>query len=210
MGHLHHVSHEGDRRRRLTSDSQFHPDFTPGLGGIILKSLQQGHNFCIVVPLCPANGIRLADIPWFPEIHLPSRRNPPLDDVKVTTGSSTPEWSAPITIGPVHSHPGIFQHLTNTGGASTASQIKGCLSNEALHVDIYVRMCQSTGITGDLLSLKQAWCNKVHPFPSTAIFTLKPGSCLISSANSFESPFSTAASTMNPRKDQKRNPVVYP
>jgi len=39
------------------------------------------------------------------------------------------------------------------------------------------------------------------------MFTLKPGSCLISPANFFASPFSTAANMMHPRKDKKRNPL---
>ena len=103
---------------RLTSDSQIHPHFTPCLAGIFLESLQQGHHFCPAVLLCPANGIRLVGIPWFPEIHLSSGRNPPLDDVKVAITSSTPEWSVSIIAGLVHFDPGILQHLTNTGGTS--------------------------------------------------------------------------------------------
>jgi len=65
----------------LTVDSQFQPDFTPGLAGIALESLQQGHHFFLAVLLCHANGIRLVDIPWFPEIYLPSGCNPPLIDI---------------------------------------------------------------------------------------------------------------------------------
>ena len=98
----------------LTGDSQFLPDFTPCLGGITLESLQQGHHFFLSSLLCSANGIRLLDIPWFPEIHLPSRGNPPLDVVKVATRSSIPEWSESTFVGLVHIDPGIIQHHSNT------------------------------------------------------------------------------------------------
>ena len=101
----------------LTSDSQLQPDFTPCLAGITFESLQQGFHFCLALPLCPANGIRLL-ISWFPEIHLPPRRNPPLDKVKVARPSSIPEWSESTIIGLVHFDPGILLHLTNTGGGS--------------------------------------------------------------------------------------------
>ena len=126
----------------LTIDSQFLPDFTPCLGGILLEFLQQGHHFFLAGLLCPANGIRLAYIPWFPEIHLPPRGDPPFDDAKEAIISSTPEWSASIIFGHVQFDPGILQHLTNTGGASIASPIKGSPSCTVLHIDIYVRMCQ--------------------------------------------------------------------
>ena len=76
-----------------TIDFQFLPDFTPGLGGITLESLQQGHHFCLSLLLCPPNGIRLGDIPRFPEIHLPPRGNPQLDDVKGSIVGSIPQWS---------------------------------------------------------------------------------------------------------------------
>ena len=126
----------------LTGDSQFLPDFTPGLGSITLESLQQGHHFCLAFPLCSANGIRLVDIPRFPEIHLPPRRDPHLDDAKVAMISSTVEWSPSSIVGLAYFHPGILQHLTNTGGASIASIRKGSASTMALRIDINVRMCQ--------------------------------------------------------------------
>jgi len=43
------------------------------------------------------------------------------------------------------------------------------------------------GITAELLSPQEAECSVVHPPPSSAMFTLKPGSCLISSDNFFTS-----------------------
>ena len=151
----------------LTGDSQFLPDFTPCLCGITLKSLQQGRHLCLAVLLCHANGIRLVDIPWFPEIYLSSRGNPTLDDVKVAIISSTPEWSASILGGLVHFHPGILQHLTNTGGVSIASKIKGGLSTYVLHIDIYVRMCQEYWNHGGSTASKLGairW-TPVHPPP---------------------------------------------
>ena len=127
----------------LTSDSQLLPDFTPGLGGITLESLQQGRDFYVALPLCHSNGIRPVDISRFPEIHLPPRGDPPLDDVKVATTSSVPERSLSEHVGLVHFDPGIFQHLTNTGGVSIASITKGSVSISVLRIDIYVRMCQA-------------------------------------------------------------------
>jgi len=126
----------------LTSDSQLSPDFTPCLGDITLESLQQGHHFFLAIHLCHPNGIRLVDIPWCPEIHLPSRGDPPPNNVKVAMGSSTPEWSVSIIVGLIHFYPGILQHLTNRGGGSTASIKKGSASEFVLQIDIYVRMCQ--------------------------------------------------------------------
>ena len=66
-----------------TIDSQFLPDFAPGLGGIFLESLKQGHHFGLLFLLCCANGVCLEDIPWCPQIHLPARDNPPLDHILV-------------------------------------------------------------------------------------------------------------------------------
>ena len=66
---------------------------------------------------------------------------------------------------------------------------------------------KSNGITADLLSPSQAKCNKVDPSPSTAMFTSKPGSCLISSATFFASPLSTAANMMHtPAKTRNVTP----
>ena len=125
----------------LTIDSQFLPDFIPGLGNIALESLQQCHHFWVAFFLCLTNSIRL-DIPWFPEIHLSSRRDPPLNGVRGATKSSTPEWCASIFVGLIHFHSGILQHLTNTGGVSIANIKKGSVPMYVFHIDIYVRMCQ--------------------------------------------------------------------
>jgi len=116
----------------------------PGFLWVLLESLQQGHHFCLASLLRPANGIRLVDIPWFPEIYLPPRRNPPLDDVKTTIGSSPPERSLSRIVALVRFHPVILQHhLTNTGGVPVVtSEQEGSASEYVLHIDINVRMCQ--------------------------------------------------------------------
>ena len=89
------------------------------------------------------NCIRLVDISWFPEIYLSSRRNPPLDDVKVAIRSSIKDWGVSIVVALGEFDPGILQHLTNTGGVSyETGEKKGSLSIFLLHIDIYVRMCQ--------------------------------------------------------------------
>jgi len=63
---------------------------------------------------------------------------------------------------------------------------------------------RSNGITGELRLEEQAECNKLNPCPSRFMFTLKPGSCLINSANFFASPLWTAASMMHPHKDRMK------
>jgi len=69
---------------------------------------------------------------------------------------------------------------------------------------------RSNGITGELWLLTQAECNKVTPDPSTAMFTLKPGSCLIISATFFASPLLTAANMITERKREKKEEMDNP
>ena len=64
--------------------------------------------------LCHPNGICLVDIPWFSEIHLSSRGNPPLDHLMVAPISSPPEWSLSIVVGHINHDPLILQQQTNT------------------------------------------------------------------------------------------------
>jgi len=114
---------------RLTSDSQFHPDFTSCLGGITLESLQQGHRFCLSLHLCIPNGIGV-DAAWCYQIHLPSRRNPPLNEVKSAIGiGNTPEWSVDLD--------SLIQQQTNTGGVfPVTGPLEGSLPVTQVHIDI--------------------------------------------------------------------------
>jgi len=104
----------------------------------------------LLAPLLrPANGIRLVDIPWFPEIYLPPRRDPLLDDVEVATGSSPKKWSIAIIVGLVHFHPGILQHQTNTGGASIQASCHNRIRTiTGLQIGIDGRMGQEDGDNG--------------------------------------------------------------
>jgi len=138
----------------------------------------------------------LSTSPGFPRsISLPG--DPPLDDVKVAITSCMVEWSPSIIGGLVHFHPGILQHLTGTGGVCVHTRKPK--KRECIHLCPSFTLtsmsgcARNKGITGEQMLLMQAKCNKVFPFPSSPMFTLKPGSCLISSATFFASPFSTAA-----------------
>ena len=119
-----------------------------------LLNLQQGRHFCIVIILCPANGIRHIDIPWCPQIHIPFRGDPPLDDIKVAIDSSPPEWSASTVGGLVHFDPVILQHLMTTGGLQAVK--KGVRPYLSFTLTFMSGCARSKGITADLCSPSQA------------------------------------------------------
>ena len=96
-----------------TSDSQLLPDFTPGLGGITLESLQQAHHFCLLFLLCRSNGI-CPEISWCPQMHLSSRDNPPLDHILVALVSSPKKGSVSFRFGLINHDPMILQQQTGT------------------------------------------------------------------------------------------------
>jgi len=127
-----------------SSDSQFQLDFTPCLGGTTLESLQEGRDFCLAILLRLPNGVRLVNS-WSPQIHLPSRRNPPLDGVKATITGGIPEWRVSLIVGLVHVDSGVLQHLTNT---RELRQNEGSVPILFLHINVDLGMRQEDGDNG--------------------------------------------------------------
>jgi len=78
--------------------------------------------------------------------------------------------------------------------------MKGVYPLSHLRLTLMSGCARSNGITADRMLSSQAWCNKVFWSSSSIKFTLKPGSCLISSASFFVSPPWTAANMIQPRQ----------
>jgi len=134
---------------RLTSDPQFHSDFTPCLGGITFESLQQSHDLGLVFHICHQiglsgfpRGISLPDAIH----HLMTSKWPPraaslsgVSPERLSRTLKSPSSRRTQEVRPLLQaimkvvHPSWYKWKSLAGCASRMATMASCPSSHALH-----------------------------------------------------------------------------